>query len=77
MMNASVVPKWLTKEEVENGDDMGVRVKSASELGLDVEYNVLQRDPRFRHGDVVSIEPPPGSVVSRGSTVLVTINLEG
>ena len=77
MMNASVVPKWLTKEEVENGDEMGVRVKSASELGLEVEYDILQADPRYRHGEVVSIVPPPGTVVTRGFTIQVIINLEG
>lgn len=77
MMNASVVPQWLTKEDVENGDDMGLRVKSASELGLEVEYVILQADPRYRHGEVVSIVPPPGTVVTRGFTIQVTINLEG
>lgn len=77
MMNASVVPEWRTREEVEEGDDMGLRVKSASALGLEVEYSILQADPRFSHGDVVSIEPSPGTVVARGSTVQVTINLEG
>jgi PASTA domain len=77
MMNASVVPVWRTKEEVEEGDDMGLRAKSASALGLVVEYTILQQDPNFGHGEVVSIAPPPGTVVSRGSTIQVTINLEG
>jgi hypothetical protein len=77
MMNASIVPERRTKEEVEEGDDMGMRVKSASELGFDVEYTILQADPRFGHGEVVGIEPRPGTVLSRGSTVQVTINLRG
>jgi hypothetical protein len=77
LMHASVVPAWRTKQEVEEGDDMGIRVKSASDLGFVVEYVVLQADPRYGHGDVVSIEPPPGTVALQGSTVKVTINLLG
>lgn len=77
LMNASVVPDWRTREEVEEGDEMGARVKSASDLGFVVEYTILQADPRFGHGDVVSIEPPPGTVALRGSTIRITINLEG
>jgi hypothetical protein len=77
LLNASVVPDWRTKEEVEEGDDMGLRVKPASELGFEVEYIVWQSEPGFSHGEVVSIDPPPGTVVSRGGTIRVTINLEG
>jgi hypothetical protein len=77
LINASVIPAWRTKEEVEEGDDMGIRAPSASALGFVVEYVVLQADPNYVHGQVVSIEPPPGTVALRGSTVRITINLEG
>lgn len=76
-VGAAEIPQWLTREEVENGDDMGLRSPSAESLGLVVEYVVLQADPRYGDGEVVSIDPPPGTVVARGSTVRVTINLEG
>jgi hypothetical protein len=77
LMNASVVPPWRTKEEVEHGDDMGILYVSASSLGLVVEYIVLQNDPQYTDGQVVQIEPAPGTVTLRGSTVRVTINLAG
>ncbi len=77
LMNASVVPPWRTREEVEEGDDMGVLYMSASALGFVVDYIVWQSEPGYSHGDVVRIEPPAGTVALRGSTVRVTINLEG
>lgn len=76
-VGAAEIPAWSTRTEVEEGDEMGVVYPSAAELGLTVEYAVLQRDPRYDHEQVVSIEPAPGTVVARGSTVVVTINLEG
>jgi hypothetical protein len=77
LMNASVVPPWRTRDEVEQGDDMGILYMSASSLGFVVEYIVLQNDPQYNDGEVVQIEPPPGTVALRGSTVRVTINLAG
>lgn len=77
LLNSSVVPGWRTKEEVEEGDDMGLEVLAAAALGLIVEYIVWQREPGFSHGEVIQIDPRPGSVVPRGSTIRVTINLEG
>ncbi|MBA9029433.1 PASTA domain-containing protein [Peribacillus huizhouensis] len=71
------VPEWQKKEEVEKGDDMGMVNPSAESLGLRVEYIILQADPRYENEEVVNIEPPPGSLVRKGSTVKVTINLEG
>lgn len=77
LVGAVVIPEWRTKTEVEEGDDMGLVAPPASELGLNVEYEIDQLNPRFGHEDVVSITPPAGSVVLRGSTVRVRINLEG
>jgi hypothetical protein len=72
------IPEWLTKEEVEGGDEMGGMTRpSAEELGLVVTFMVLQREPGFEHGQVVSISPPAGTLVRPGGTVTVTINLEG
>ncbi len=77
LVGAVVVPAWINKTEIEEGDDMGLVRPSAAELGLVVELVIDQRNPLFGHEDVVSIEPPAGTVVRRGSTVVVTMNLEG
>jgi hypothetical protein len=73
----SVIPQWLTQEEVENGDDMGVTRLSAADLGLTVVFETVQNASGFGHQDVVEIRPPAGSLVARGSTVTIVINLEG
>jgi hypothetical protein len=77
MANAAVIPAWRTKTEVFEGDDMGLVSPSAEQLGLVVELKIDQRNPNFQHEDVISITPPAGTLVSRGSTVVVEINLEG
>lgn len=77
LMDAVIIPAWRTKEEVERGDDMGLRAPSADELGLVVAWEVVQADPRYEHEEIVRIEPRPGGVARRGSTVQVTINLAG
>lgn len=77
LVGAVFIPPWRTKTEVEEGDDMGMSTPSAAALGLIVEYTIDQRNPNFDHEDVISIVPPPGTPVLRGSTVTVTINLEG
>jgi hypothetical protein len=77
MAGAVVVPGWTTKTEILEGDDMGMVHRSAEELGLTVEYVIDQRRPGFDHEQVISIEPSPGTVLMRGSTVVVTLNLEG
>ena len=71
------IPNWRTQTEVEEGDDMGLVSPSAEELGLVIEFQVDQRNPSFDDGDVISITPPAGTLVSRGTTVVVKINLEG
>jgi hypothetical protein len=77
LLGASIVPPWQTREEVERGDDMGVLYQSADDLELRVEWLVWQAEPGFEDGQVVGIEPPPGTALRRGSTVRVTINLLG
>ena len=82
LMGAVVIPGWRTKTQVEEGDDEaavggGAAIPSAADLGLIVDFVFDRQDPGFEHEDVVSIEPVPGSAVTRGSTVKVTVNLEG
>jgi hypothetical protein len=77
MLGVTVIPEWHTKTEVEQGDDMGIVSPSAEQLGLVVEFQIDQRNPNFQHEDVISITPPAGTLVRRGTTVVVRINLEG
>ena len=77
LIGAAVIPAWRTKTEVEQGDEMGMWAPSAEQLGLTVEYEIDQRNPNFGHEDVISITPPAGTAVMRGSTIVVRINLEG
>lgn len=77
LVGAVIIPPWMTKTEVEEGDDMGMTTLSAAQLGLNVELEIDQRNPGFGHEDVISIRPPAGTPVLRGSTVVVRINLEG
>ena len=77
LAGAVVIPAWQTKTEVEEGDEMGLVRPSAAQLGLVVEFQIDQRNPNFEHEQVISITPSPGTVVLRGSTVVVEINLEG
>jgi len=72
-----VIPAWETQRDVEMGDDMGLRFPSAAELELTVDFQIAQALPGFAHEQVVSITPPPGTLVKRGSTVVVEINLLG
>jgi hypothetical protein len=71
------VPAWVTLEEVEEGDEMGIARRSAAQLGLKTDIIPLQREPGFGHGDVVSIDPVAGTLVARGTTVRVSVNFEG
>ncbi|MBK8460917.1 MAG: PASTA domain-containing protein [Micropruina sp.] len=77
LIGAVFIPPWRTRTEVEEGDDMVLVVLPASSLGLIVEYEIDQLNPAFGHEDVISIDPPAGTAVLRGSTVRVRINLEG
>jgi hypothetical protein len=77
LVGAAVVPPWRTRTEIDEGDDMGILYRSAEQLGLLIEYEIDQANPNFAHEEVISITPPPGSVVMRGSTVVVRLNLAG
>lgn len=77
LVGAAVIPSWRTKTEVEEGDDMGISTPSAEQLGLVIQLEIDQLNPNFGHEDVISITPPAGTVVMRGSTVVVRINLQG
>lgn len=72
-----VIPQWPNKTEILEGDDMGMVHESAEALGLIIEYEIDQRNPNYDHEEVISITPWPGTVVPRGTTVVVRINLEG
>ncbi len=71
------IPAWTNKEEVENGDDMGISRPSAASLELTVDFQFDRQVPGFGHEDVISIDPAAGTLVKRGSSVTVTLNLEG
>ena len=82
LAGAVIIPPWKTKTEVEQGDDEaavggGPATPSAAALGLVVEVEFDRLRPGFGHEDVVSIEPVAGTAVKPGSTVKVTVNLNG
>ena len=72
-----VIPAWISKKEGEEGDDMGIARQSAAELGLKVGFVDSRQVPGFSQDDVVAIDPPAGTLVARGSTVTVTLDIEG
>jgi hypothetical protein len=72
-----IVPNWRNRTEIEQGDDMGILIPSADAIGLIVEIVPLQLEPGFEHEEVVSMEPPAGTLVARGSTVRVRMNFTG
>ena len=72
-----VIPEWMTLTEVQQGDEMGIVHPSAGELGLVTDIVPLQLEPGFGHEDVVSMEPPAGTLVARGSTVRIRVNFHG
>lgn len=72
-----IVPAWHTRKEIEEGDDMGMVMPSAKDIGLVIEIIALQREPGFGHEEVVSMEPEAGALVARGSTVRVSMNFMG
>lgn len=71
------IPAWSNKEEVEKGDDMGISHPSAASLELTVNFQFERQVAGFGHEDVIRIDPPAGTLVKRGSSVTVTLNLEG
>jgi hypothetical protein len=77
LVGAAVIPDWRSKTEIDEGDDMGIVSPSAESLGLVVQYEIDQANPNFSHEEVISITPSPGTLVLRGSTVVVRMNLMG
>ncbi len=59
------------------GDELGLGRPSAAALGLPVVLAIDQANPAFAHEQVETITPPPGTLVARGSTVTVLVNLQG
>ena len=51
-----------TMHEVENGDDIGISIRSAVDLGRIVELKVDQNNLNFVDGDIISIRPAPGTM---------------
>jgi hypothetical protein len=72
-----IVPNWRNRVQIEHGDDMGIVIPSADAIGLIVEIVPLQLEPGFEHEEVVSMVPPAGTLVARGSTVRVRMNFIG
>jgi len=69
------VPNWQSEQDVDEGsiDDQGnVILSSAQDLGLKVNA-VFVDNGAGDMGDVISIVPPRGTKVPRGSIVTVTI----
>ena len=58
------IPAWSNKDEVENGDEMGMNGLSAAELGIPVVFEFVRQQPGFGHDDVVSIDPPAGTLIA-------------
>lgn len=72
------VPAWLSLAEIESGDSMGgLERPSATALGLVVAYDHQRQLPGREHEELLGIQPAPGTLVQRGSTVTVSINLNG
>jgi hypothetical protein len=74
---AAPIPDWPNLTEVNEGDDMGIVRPSAAQLGLTVEIIALQREPGFDHEQVVSIDPPAGTLAPLTRRVRVKVNFEG
>jgi hypothetical protein len=54
---------------------MGVLYQGAANLGLLVDVVPQQNELEYLYEPVLSIEPPPGTVVAKGATVTVTIDV--
>jgi hypothetical protein len=86
LLDASIVPPWTTVEEVENGDDMALELLSAEQLGFRIQYTdrhgrrlqgIPPEDPEFIFRDVLSLRPEAGTMLRRGSEVVVKVDYDG
>jgi hypothetical protein len=73
LAGGSVVQPWRTKMEVEEGDSMGLLYPSAEALGFEVEWTWVPDHPVLGQGDVISIDPPPGSVARVGTRLQIRV----
>lgn len=73
-------------EEVEHGDDMGLVSPSAERLGFRIQYadrhgrhlqGIPPDDPEFMFRDVLSLRPEAGTMLRRGSEVVVRVDYDG
>ncbi|MFI6959882.1 hypothetical protein ACIBJI_41270 [Nocardia sp. NPDC050408] len=74
---SAVIPDWPTLTEVNEGDDMGIVRPSSRSLGLLIDIVALQQEPGFDHEQVVSIDPPPGTLQHLVDPVEIKVNFEG
>jgi hypothetical protein len=86
LLDASIVPPWSTVEEVENGDDMQLVSLSAEQLGFRIRYTdrhgrnlqgIPSEDPEFMFRNVLSLRPEAGTMLRRGSEVVVRVDYDG
>jgi hypothetical protein len=82
LLGASIIPPWRTKTAIEKGSNEeavggGAAILSAAELELTIDFQFERQKPGFAHEDVISLSPPAGTAVKKGSTVVATVNLEG
>jgi hypothetical protein len=86
LLDASIVPPWRTVEEVENGDDMGMVSLPAERLGFRIQYTdrhgrrlqgIPPEDPEFMFRNVLSLRPEAGTMLRRGSEVVVRVDYDG
>src|SRR3954454_6931282 len=82
LIGAFVIPAWNTKTEVEQGSDEEAlrgapEMRSANNRGLTINFEFERQRLGFAYEDIITISPPPGTALKPGSTVVITINLEG
>ncbi|HEY5979080.1 MAG TPA: hypothetical protein VIT41_05530 [Microlunatus sp.] len=72
------VPAWTSLAEIADGDSMGgLERPSAGALGVTVVFEHHRQVPDREHEAILGISPTPGTLVQRGSTVTVSVNLNG
>ena len=86
LLEASIVPDWPTVQDVEEGDSMGLLFLPAEQLGLNITYTdrtgrplqgIPPEDPDFLFRVVLGLRPEAGTMLRRGSTVVVRVDFDG